>query len=69
MVTRLAGGATSGASDGTGSAALFWNPCGVTVSSAGVVFVVEKNNHLIRMISSSGTIIAVMICCVSIVVT
>ena len=65
VVTRLAGGGSAsgvatGSVDGTGSAATFCNPTGVAVSTLGTVYVADYNNHLIRMISPTGTIIAFM---------
>ena len=61
VVTRLAGGGSasgtaSGSVDGTGSAALFNSPCSVAVSTSGTFYVVDQGNHLIRMISPTGTI-------------
>ena len=59
VVTRLAGGGSaggvaSGSVDGTGSVAMFNNPLGVAVSTSGIVYVSDYNNHLIRMISPTG---------------
>ena len=49
VVTTLAGSSLSiGHADGTGSAALFYNPGGVAVDSAGNVYVADTNNHTIR---------------------
>ena len=60
-VTRLAGGGSaggvaSGSEDGLGSAARFNAPIGVAVSTSGTVYVAEYGNHLIRMISPTGTV-------------
>ena len=59
VVTRVAGGGSasgriSGFTDGVGSAALFKNPQGITVSPTGLVYVVDSGNHLIRTISPQG---------------
>ena len=59
MVTRLAGGGSAGgvsagSVDGTGSAATFYNPVGIAVSSSGAVYVADIGNNLIRMISPTG---------------
>ena len=59
LVTTLAGGGSaggtaSGLADGTGSAATFYNPSGVSVDSLGVVYVADSNNYLIRKIGFSG---------------
>ena len=63
VVARLAGGGSAGgvatgAVDGTGSAATFNFPRGVAVSTSGTVYVADLSNHLIRMISPTGTNIA-----------
>ena len=60
VVTRFAGGgsAASGSVDGTGSAALFSNPVGIAVGTSGTVYVADLSNHIVRMISPTGTIIA-----------
>ncbi len=55
-VTTLAGSTTSGASDGSGAAASFYNPSGVAVDAAGNVYVADTSNHLIRKISPSGVV-------------
>ena len=60
-VTRLAGGGSAGgvaagSEDGTGSAARFSHPKGVAVSTSGTVYVGDYANHLIRMISPTGTV-------------
>ena len=59
MVTRLAGGGSaggvaSGSVDGTGSAARFYNPSGVAVSTSGTVYVADNWYNLIRMITPTG---------------
>ena len=58
-MTRLAGGGsaggvTSGSMDGASSAARFYNPSGIAVSTSGTVYVADTFNHLIRMISPTG---------------
>ena len=56
-VTTLAGLAgSSGSSDGTGAAARFFYPAGVTVDSAGSVYVADTSNNTIRKIASSGAV-------------
>ena len=50
VVTTLAGTArSSGSTDGTGSAALFYSPNGVAVNAAGNVYVADTSNNTIRM--------------------
>jgi len=56
VVTTLAGSGSSGAINGTGTAASFNEPYGVTADSAGNVYVADYKNHLIRKITSSGVV-------------
>ena len=49
VVTTLAGN-TSGYAEGTGTAALFGYPCGVTADGSGNVYVADRDNHRIRKI-------------------
>jgi sugar lactone lactonase YvrE len=57
IVTTLAGQpGARGAADGTGSAARFDNADGITVDSAGNVFVSDSNNHTVRKISPAGVV-------------
>jgi uncharacterized repeat protein (TIGR02543 family) len=55
-VTTLAGSGASGDADGTGTSAPFDSPVGVTVDSAGNVYVADYNNHLIRKITPGGEV-------------
>jgi len=55
-VSTLAGSGTQGFADGDGAAAKFNNPRGVTVDSAGTVYVADTNNYRIRMILPDGTV-------------
>ena len=54
VVSTLAGSGFYSYADGVGSAASFRSPGGVSVSSSGVVFVSDSDNHRIRMITTSG---------------
>ena len=61
VVTRVAGGGSAagtsaGSADGTGSAATFHNPTGITVDTMGVVYVADNDNYLIRKISPTGEV-------------
>ena len=57
VVTTLAGLAqTSGTSDGTGSAARFLHPYGVTVDSSGNIYAVDTANDTVRKITSGGVV-------------
>jgi len=57
VVTTLAGTAgSSGSTDATGSAARFNSPFGVSVDTAGNVFVGDSGNHTIRKVTSAGVV-------------
>jgi sugar lactone lactonase YvrE len=56
-VSTLAGLAgTYGTNDGTGGSARFYEPQGVAVDSAGVVYVADTGNQTIRKIASGGAV-------------
>ncbi len=57
VMSTLAGLAgTSGSSNGTGSSARFNGPSGVAVDSAGNVYVADRNNHTIRLVTPGGVV-------------
>jgi mucin-19 len=56
LVTTLAGSGTAQFGDGTGTNASFNNPYGVTVDSAGIVYVIDKLNYRVRKITSAGVV-------------
>ena len=57
VVTTFAGTAgVSGNADGTGAAARFKSPLGVTVDQAGNVFVADRSNYTIRKITPAGVV-------------
>lgn len=57
VVSTLAGSAgVTGLLDGTGTAALFNDPDGVAVDTAGNIYVLDFNNNDIRKISSAGAV-------------
>lgn len=57
VVTTLAGVAQStGSSDGTGTAALFYTPQGICVSPNGLIYVTDTGNHTIRKITTAGAV-------------
>jgi streptogramin lyase len=57
LVTTLAGLAGErGSADGSGSAARFSGPVGVAVDGLGNIYVADGDNHLIRKITSAGSV-------------
>ena len=57
VVTTLAGLAgNSGSADGTGSAARFNLPAGLTVDGSGNIYVADTYNHTIRKIAAGGVV-------------
>mgnify|MGYP000863199809 CR=1 FL=1 len=56
VVTTLAGSGSYGSINGTGTAASFDMPYGVAVDGSGNVYVGDKDNHLIRKITSAGVV-------------
>ena len=56
VVTTLAGSGLPGKVDGTGSAALFKFPAGISVDSTGYVYVADTDNQVIRKISPAGVV-------------
>jgi streptogramin lyase len=61
VVTTLAGseGERGSGADGTGSAARFYGPAGVSTDSAGNVYVADTGNHTIRRITPAGVVTTV----------
>jgi len=59
VVTTLAGGSLCESCDGTGRAAGFYAPWGLTVDAAGNVWVADSYNHTIRRITPSGVVTTV----------
>jgi len=56
VTTTLAGSGSAGYSNGTGTAAKFTFPSGITVTSAGTVYVADTDNQVIRKITPAGVV-------------
>jgi sugar lactone lactonase YvrE len=56
VVTTLAGNGTAGNTDGTGNAARFNEPLGVTVDAAGNIYVADYINNALRKITPAGVV-------------
>src|SRR6266700_2336147 len=54
--TTMAGQASIGSADGTGSAARFFHPSGVATDSSGNVYVADAFNYTIRKITPGGVV-------------
>ena len=57
VVTVLAGSGTAGFLDGSLLEAEFNNPQSVVVTSSGVVYVADTNNHRIRLINEENDVV------------
>ena len=55
-VTTLAGDGSPGRRDGPGNVAQFNNPTGLAVDAHGNVYVADRSNHSIRMITPQGSV-------------
>jgi streptogramin lyase len=56
VFTTLAGSGVYGSTNGTGKAASFSHPFGVTVDSSGTLYVADYSGSVIRTITSAGVV-------------
>jgi sugar lactone lactonase YvrE len=59
VVSTFAGSGASGSTDGTGTAATFNHPTGLTLDGLGNLYVAEYDGNLIRKITSNGVVTTV----------
>jgi sugar lactone lactonase YvrE len=59
VVSTLAGDSASGHVDGTGTAAKFAHPWGITIDAAGNLYVADSGNHRIRKVTPDGVVTTV----------
>jgi len=55
-IAGLAGPSGVGSVDGTGNAARFNGPSGMTIDSAGNIYLADSSNHTIRRVTSAGVV-------------
>lgn len=56
VATTFAGSGSAGSTNGTGTAASFNSPTGICITSGGTIYVADKNNNLIRKITTAGIV-------------
>ena len=56
VVTTFAGSGTAGSADGTGTSATFNDPAGICIDVNNNIYVGDRSNHRIRMITPAGVV-------------
>ena len=56
VVSTFAGSGANATTDGTGLAAAFVNPSGITTAPSGTMYVADRNGYVIRQITSAGVV-------------
>ena len=56
VVTSIAGNGIYGHADGTGEAAKFFNPAGITIDGSGNLYVADTSNQCIRKVTQAGVV-------------
>jgi len=56
LTSTLAGSGSTGNADGTGTAASFNYPCGISLDAAGNLYVGDRFNHKVRKVTPAGVV-------------